>query len=111
MIELNKDNFEAEVTNYTDKHVLVDYWSDGCDVCVELMPDVHKLEAKYADKIKFASLNIKGARRLSIGQKEMGLPAMIIYSKGQEVGRISPDEIDENIDNIDGFIASFYKNL
>jgi len=111
MIELTKESFQSEVLDCTDKAVFVDFWSDGCEVCVELMPDVHKLEAKFSDKIKFASLNIKGARRLAISQKVMGLPAMIIYSKGEILGRISPDEIDENIDNVESFIESIYKNL
>ena len=30
MVELNKENFEAEVTNYTEKPVFVDYWGDKC---------------------------------------------------------------------------------
>lgn len=111
MIELTKDNFEAEVLQCTDKAVFVDFWSDGCEVCLELMPGVHELEAKFSDKIKFASLNIKGARRLAISQKVMGLPAMIIYSQGQVMGRITPDEIDESIDNVESFIESIYKNL
>lgn len=111
MIELTKDNFEAEVLKCTDKVVFVDFWSDGCEICVELMPAVHELEAKFSDKVKFTSLNIKGARRLAISQKVMGLPAMIMYSQGEIMGRISPDEIDENIDNIESFIESIYKNL
>ncbi len=111
MIELTKENFEAEVLECTDKAVFVDFWSDGCEVCIELMPGVHELEAKYSDKIKFASLNIKGARRLAISQQVMGLPAMIVYSQGEIMGRISPDEIDEDIDNIENFIEAIYKNL
>ena len=31
MFELTKDNFEAEVTNYTEKPVFVDFWGDKCD--------------------------------------------------------------------------------
>ncbi|MBI9031424.1 thioredoxin family protein [bacterium] len=111
MIELTKENFEAEVLECTDKAVFVDFWSDGCEVCIELMPGVHELEAKYCDKIKFASLNIKGARRLAISQQVMGLPAMIVYSQGEIMGRISPDDIDEDIDNIENFIEAIYKNL
>ena len=44
MFELTKDNFEAEVTNYTEKPVFVDFWGDKCTTCIEMMPDVHKLE-------------------------------------------------------------------
>jgi len=111
MLELTKANFETEVLESTDKPVFVDYWSDGCEACKELMPGVHELEKKYGDKIKFASLNIKGARRLAISQKVMGLPAMIIYKNGEIFNRVSPEDIDEDIDNVEEFISSVYKAL
>lgn len=103
MLELNKKNFE-ELVLKNDKPVFVDYWSDGCEACKELMPGVHELAEKYENSFVFASLNIKGARRLAISQKVMGLPAMIIYNNGEIVDRISPDDIDEDIDNIESFI-------
>ena len=40
MIELNKDNFEAEVLQ-SEKPVFVDFWGDKCEICIELMPGVH----------------------------------------------------------------------
>jgi thioredoxin 1 len=55
--------------------------------------------------MKFCSLNIKGARRLAISHKVMGLPAMIIYQDGEILARLSPDEIDEDIDNVENFIV------
>lgn len=103
MLELNKVNFE-ELVLKNNKPVFVDFWSDGCETCKELMPGVHELAEKYGDNFVFASLNIKGARRLAISQKVMGLPAMIIYNNGEIVDRISPDDIDEDIDNIESFI-------
>ncbi|PID27955.1 MAG: thiol reductase thioredoxin [Candidatus Cloacimonadota bacterium] len=111
MVELDKKNFEAEVQNYTEKPVFVDFWSDGCEACKELMPGVHELAEKYGDKIKFASLNIKGARRLAISQKVMGLPAMIIYKNGEILDRMSPEDVDEDIQNIENFITKTYNSL
>ena len=52
MLELTKENFEAEVTNYTERPVFVDYWGDKCTTCIEMMPDDHKMEETYGDKIK-----------------------------------------------------------
>ncbi|MFO7895417.1 MAG: thioredoxin family protein [Candidatus Cloacimonadales bacterium] len=110
MLELNKKNFE-ELVLQSDKVTFVDYWSDGCEACKELMPGVHELAEKYGDKMQFASLNIKGARRLAISQKVMGLPAMIIYKDGEILDRMSPEDIDEEIDNIEEFIKKTYETL
>jgi len=93
MIELTKENFEEEVLN-SEGIVMVDYWSDNCDLCLELMPDVEKLAEEYADDVKFAKLNIKGNRRLAIGQKVLGLPAILIYVDGEKEAHLSGDELE-----------------
>lgn len=98
MIEVNKDNFEAEVLNYTEKPVFVDFWGDKCEVCKQLMPDVHKLEEKYGDKIKFCSLNTSQNRRLAIAQKVLGLPTMIVYVNGEKAEVLTPDKISSAAD-------------
>jgi thioredoxin 1 len=110
MIELNKDNFDEEVINYSEKPVFVDFWGDKCEICKELMPGVHDLEEKYGDKIKFTSLNISTARRLAIAQKVLGLPTMIIYKNGEKAASITPDKIS-TIDDVENFIKSTYDTL
>lgn len=110
MIELTKENFEQEVTNYTEKPVFVDFWGDKCEICKQLMPGVHGLEDKFSDKIKFASLNIGGSRRLAISQKVLGLPTMIIYKNGEKVNTITPDKIS-SIEDVEAFINSIYTTL
>lgn len=93
MVELTKENFEEEVLN-SDGVVMVDYWSENCDLCLELMPDVEKLAEEYADDVKFAKLNIVGNRRLAIGQKVLGLPAILIYEDGEKKAHLSGDELE-----------------
>lgn len=110
MLELNKENWEQEVTNETAKPVFVDFWGDKCEICKQLMPGVHELAEKYEDKIKFASLNTSGCRRLAIGQKVLGLPTMKIYKNGECVETITADKIS-NLDDIEGFIKAYYETL
>ena len=85
MIELDRKNFEEEIQEGT---VLVDYWGPTCEPCKALMPHIEEMAEKY-DTIKFCSLDITKARRLAIGQKVMGLPAIIIYKDGEEVERLA----------------------
>lgn len=94
MIELNKDNFEEEVLK-AEETVLVDFWSPSCEPCKALMPFVHGLEEKYADKIKFTSLDITKARRVAIGQKVLGLPVIAIYQNGERIDSVVGDEATE----------------
>lgn len=106
MIEVNKDNFESEVLNYVEKPVFVDFWGDKCEVCKQLMPDVHRLEEKYGDKIKFCSLNTSQNRRLAIAQKVLGLPTMIIYVNGEKAEVLTPDKIS-SADDIEMMLKKF----
>lgn len=91
MLELNKDNFEAEVLQASGT-VMVDFWGDKCEPCKALMPDVHRLADQYGDKLKMCKLNTGENRRLAISQKVLGLPTFIVYQNGERVKEISGAE-------------------
>lgn len=100
MLELTKENFEAEVLQ-ADGTIFVDFFGDGCVPCEALMPFVHEMAHKYGEKIKFASLNTTKARRLAISQKVLGLPVMAIYQNGDKVEELVKDAATrENIENM-----------
>ena len=104
MLDLTKDNFEAEVLQ-ADGTVFVDYYGDGCIPCAELMPIVHEMADKYGDKLKFASLNTTKARRLAIGQRILGLPVMAIYQNGEKVEELVKE--DATRENIEAMIKKY----
>jgi thioredoxin 1 len=104
VLEVNKDNFEAEVLN-ADQVVLVDFWSPSCEPCKALMPDVIKLSEQYGDKIKFCKLNTAENRRLAIGQKVLGLPTIAIYKGGAKVEELTKE--DASLANIEAAITKY----
>ena len=100
MLEVTKENFEAEVLQAPGK-VLVDFFGDGCVPCAALMPHIHAFEEVYGDKIKFTSLNTTKARRLAIGQKILGLPVIAIYENGEKIDEcVKDDATPENVENM-----------
>ncbi|MCL2397843.1 MAG: thioredoxin [Defluviitaleaceae bacterium] len=94
MLELNKENFEAEVLQIPGK-IIVDYFGDGCIPCEALMPFIMGTAEKYGDKIKFAKLNTTKARRLAISQKILGLPVVAVYENGQKIEELVKEEATE----------------
>lgn len=104
MLAVDKDTFEAEVLK-AEGHVLVDFWSEGCEPCKALMPHVHELAEKYAGKMKFTSLDTGKARRLAISQKILGLPVIAIYKDGQKIDELVKD--DATPANIEAMIQKY----
>ena len=101
MISVDKNTFEAEVLK-AEGFVLVDYWSDGCEPCKALLPDVEELAEKYEGKVKFCKLNTTKARRLAISQRVLGLPTIALYKDGEKIEEVTKD--DANKANIDSMI-------
>jgi thioredoxin len=91
MLAVDKNTFQAEVLE-AEGYVLVDYWSDGCEPCKALMPDVAELAKKFEGKVKFTKLNTTGARRLAISQKVLGLPTLSLYKDGQKIDEVTKDD-------------------
>lgn len=101
MLELDKDSFDKEVRQ-ADGVVMVDWWGPNCQRCLELMPHVEELAQKYSGKMKFCSVNTSGNRRLAIGEKVLGLPAILFYKDGQKIDELSgqeimPEDLEEKI--------------
>ena len=94
MLELTKENFEAEVLQAEGK-VFVDFYGDGCVPCEALKPFLHACAEKYGDRLKFTALNTTKARRLAISQKVLGLPVMAVYENGEKAEEIIKDDVTE----------------
>lgn len=93
MVELNKENFDAEVTE-SKGVVFVDFWSPKCEPCLGLLPEVEAFAEKNAGKAKFCKLDTAGNKRLSIAQKVMGVPAFVFYKDGERVFMFDKESIN-----------------
>ena len=104
MLIFDKDNFEAEVLQ-AEGYVLVDFWSESCEPCKALMPDVTRLSEEYDGKMKFGKLDSTKARRLAIKEKVLGLPTIAIYKDGSKVDELTED--DATVANIEAMIKKY----
>ena len=62
MLELNKENFGAEVLE-AEGLVFVDFWSPSCAPCMALLPEVEAFAEKNASKAKFCKLDSGSNKR------------------------------------------------
>ena len=82
MIELTKDNYDAEVID-SKALVVVDFWGETCVRCRQIMPGMENLEEEFEDRAVFAKVNIQGNRRLAMKEQVMSLPSVLIYKGGE----------------------------
>lgn len=85
-MDLNNDNFKEELLD-SDKIVLVDFWATWCVPCRSLAPVYDEL-SKEMPLLKFCKLNIDGASDISEEYGVRGIPCIIIFKGGKEIGRI-----------------------
>ncbi|MCL2558736.1 MAG: thioredoxin family protein [Treponema sp.] len=90
MIAVDKETFQGEILDAAGL-ALVDYWSESCESCKELMPEVEALAERYAGKVKFAKLDVTKARRLAISQQVLGLPTLVLYRDGAKIAEVTKD--------------------
>ena len=90
MLELNKDNFSAEVLE-SKTPVLVDFWSHGCGPCKVLTPILSGMAEKMSSDqgIKFAKFEAGDGLDIFSEYKISHVPTMIIFKNGQPIDRKS----------------------
>jgi len=95
MIELSKENFDAEVLE-AEGLVFVDFWSPKCEPCMALLPEVEAFAKKNEGRAKFCKLDTAGNRRLAIAQKVMGLPTLVFYKKGEKICTFDKEALEND---------------
>jgi thioredoxin 1 len=85
MKELNVESFESEVLN-KDGIVIVDFWGDNCQPCMNFMPVFDELSKELGSDMKFCKANVTQNLKLAISQRIMVLPTVVLYKDGKKMG-------------------------
>ena len=72
MIDITKENFEAEVEK-SDRLAVIDLYADWCGPCKLLAPIMEELEREYPD-VKFCKINVDREPELTALFKTESIP-------------------------------------
>ncbi len=75
---------------------MVDFWGPQCRPCLALMPVVEQLEKDYANRLKVTKVNAVENRMLCAKLRVLGLPAYLFYKDGNEINRLTGDDITKS---------------
>lgn len=88
LLEIAQNDFEKEVV-LNNGPVLVDFWAPWCVPCKMIGPILEKTAEKYAGKLKIVKVNAEENKEIADKYQIMSIPSMVMFAKGEEVGRIS----------------------
>jgi thioredoxin 1 len=86
IMELNKDTYQNIVN--TSKYLVVDVYAEWCGPCKLLAPVLKALNEDFGHLYQFAKLEATEANQALIQSLDVkGLPTVIFYQNGKEIGR------------------------
>jgi thioredoxin 1 len=87
IVTVTDQDFEQQVLR-SDLPVLVDFWAQWCGPCHLLAPVVEEIAAEQAGKLRVAKLNVDDSPRAAGQFGVLSIPTLILFSGGQERGRV-----------------------
>ena len=102
-VEVNGNSFQQEVLE-SSIPVLVDFWASWCMPCRMLAPTIEKLAEENQGKLKVCKLNTDENQNVAAQYGIQGIPTLIIFKEGKEVGRtvgvMSKEKLQEKLNPI-----------
>lgn len=107
-VELSIDSWEKEVSQ-SETLTVVYFWHQQCPWCFRLTPIFDKVAEEYAERIKFAKLNVlenSANREVATNMGIMSTPTLMFFCNGrpvgQTVGLMSQEELSKILDDMLG---------
>jgi len=83
----NAEDFNTQLRQNGEKHVIVDFYADWCGPCKALTPTLNKLAESYPDNLKIIKVNVDESPKLASFYGVEGIPCVLYFKDGEESDR------------------------
>lgn len=80
-------DFDTRVLRSPDP-VVVDFWAEWCEPCRMMAPVLEQLAGELEGRASFAKLDVDENPELSVRYGVVGIPTLVVFAEGEELGRI-----------------------
>lgn len=95
--------FEEDVLK-SQTPTLVDFTAQWCGPCKMLAPILEKVAEKYDGQVKVVKLDVDGNQKTAQHYRIFSIPTLLLFAegqvKGQSVGMVKEDRIDELLSKV-----------
>lgn len=96
-IEINDDNFDAEIQGGLP--VIVDFWAEWCGPCKQMAPHLEAVSDELSGKVKIVKINVEDHPMAGSKYGVRGLPTLMIFKDGKvvatQLGAMSKQKITD----------------
>ncbi len=90
IFNVDEAGFQAQVLEASrEQLILVDFWAEWCAPCIALAPALERVVEEYRGKLLLAKVEVDDNMRLAGHYRLRGFPTVILFLKGEELGRFA----------------------
>ncbi len=90
IFDVDEAGFQTRVLEASrDQLILVDFWAEWCAPCIALAPALERVVEEYDGQLLLAKVEVDDNMRLAGHYRLRGFPTVILFFKGEELGRFA----------------------